>query len=300
MSSVRKFIDIGANLTDTMYQGIYNGIRKHEPDLNIVLNRAFMKNVDKLILTGTDVELSEICLKIAKNYNNLYTTVGCHPTRCNEFEKNGDPSTYLNNLLKITIENSEKVVAIGECGLDYDRLQFCEKDVQKKYFKKQLDLSIQTKLPLFLHCRNAADDFIDIIKKEDYSFHGVVHSFDGSLESLNSFLELGFHIGINGCSLKTEENLEVVKLIPENKLLIETDCPWCEIRPSHAGSKYIKTRFPSSKKEKWRDSCLVKSRNEPCNIIQVLEILSAVREENEDELCEIIYENTEKLFFSKR
>lgn len=62
--------DIGANLTDTMYQGIYNGIRKHEPDLNIVLNRAFMKNVDKLILTGTDVELSEICLKIAKNYSN--------------------------------------------------------------------------------------------------------------------------------------------------------------------------------------------------------------------------------------
>lgn len=68
-------------------------------------------------------------------------------------------------------------------------------------------------------------------------------------------------------SLKTEENLEVVKLIPSEKLLLETDCPWCEIRPSHSGSKYIKSRFPAMKKEKWNPDSQVKGRNEPSSIV---------------------------------
>lgn len=68
-------------------------------------------------------------------------------------------------------------------------------------------------------------------------------------------------------SLKTEENLAVVKQIPRDKLLLETDCPWCEIRPSHSGFKYIKTRYPSIKKEKWKPDSQIKSRNEPSNIV---------------------------------
>ena len=130
---------------------------------------------------------------------------------------------------------------------------------------------------------------------------GVVHSFDGSAEERDAILALGLYIGVNGCSLKTEENLEVVKGIPGDKLLLETDCPWCDIRPSHAGHKLIKTRFegwPQVDKKKWKEGVVVKGRNEPHTIRQVLEIIAAVKEEDPQELAEKIYENTEKIFFS--
>ena len=96
--------------------------------------------------------------------------------------------------------NKEKIVAIGECGLDYDRLNFCPAETQKKYFEAQLDLSQATKLPLFLHCRAAANDLLEILKanQDKLEAKGVVHSFDGSLEQAQEFINLGFFIGING------------------------------------------------------------------------------------------------------
>uniref|UniRef100_A0A1B6E1P5 Deoxyribonuclease TATDN1 n=2 Tax=Clastoptera arizonana TaxID=38151 RepID=A0A1B6E1P5_9HEMI len=279
----RKIIDIGANLTDAMYNGVYNGSKKHEPDLIHVLNRAWAASIDKIIITA-----------------HLYSTVGCHPTRCDEFDKNS-PDKYFQALYDLAASDKEKVVAIGECGLDYDRVQFCTKEVQQKYFEKQLKLSELLKLPLFLHCRNACSDLVKILTLNHCNFYGgVVHSFDGTAEELKVLLDLGYYIGINGCSLKTSDNLAVVKLIPRDKILIETDSPWCEVRPSHAGSCYIKSTFPAVKKEKWHSNNMVKSRNEPAMIVQVLEILSAVRGENMDSLCDIIYKNTEKLFFSTK
>lgn len=128
----------------------------------------------------------------------MYSTVGCHPTRCNEFEitKKG-PDNYLNELKELAINGGKKIVAIGECGLDYDRLQFCTKEVQKKYFEKQLVLSQELNLPLFLHCRNAAQDLIEILNR--YSeLNGVVHSFDGTSEEADLFVKMGYYIGLNG------------------------------------------------------------------------------------------------------
>ena len=130
---------------------------------------------------------------------------------------------------------------------------------------------------------------------------GVVHSFDGSAEERDAILALGLYIGVNGCSLKTEENLEVVKGVPGDKLLLETDCPWCDIRPSHAGHKMIKTRFegwPQVDKKKWKEGCVVKGRNEPHNIRQVLEVVAAVREEDPETLADTVYNNTLKVFFN--
>ena len=107
----------------------------------------------------------------------------------------------------------------------------------------------------------------------------------------------GFYIGLNGCSLKTEANLEVVKTLPVDKLMIETDAPWCEIKPSHASFKFVQTKFPSVKKEKCTEDSLVKGRNEPCCIVQVLEVISAVKNVNIDEFADKVYKNTMDLFF---
>lgn len=129
----------------------------------------------------------------------LFSTVGCHPTRCNEFEESGDPEAYLKSLSDLAVDNKDKIVAIGEMGLDYDRLQFCSKDVQQKYFEMQLSLCSALKLPMFLHCRNASEDFVKILRKhKDSLTAGVVHSFDGNPEEANSILQMGLYIGING------------------------------------------------------------------------------------------------------
>lgn len=125
-----------------------------------------------------------------------------------------------------------------------------------------------------------------------------MHSFDGTYEEANSFIDLGLYIGLNGCSLKTEQNLEVVKRLPIEKLMIETDCPYCEIKATHASSKYVLTKLESVKKEKWSPEKMVKGRNEPVNIVQVLEVIAAIKKMNQDQLSQILYENTIKVFFS--
>lgn len=119
-------------------------------------------------------------------------------------------------------------VAFGEIGLDYDRLFFSPKDPQLKYFEAQLDLAVEIQLPLFLHSRAASEDFERLLapRLAKLPKRGLVHSFTGTLEEMNRMVALGLDIGVNGCSLKTEENLEVVKAIPLDRLQVETDGPW--------------------------------------------------------------------------
>ena len=166
----------------------------------------------------------------------------------------------------------------------------------------QLDLADKYDLPLFLHCRAAHDDFIQIIEanKDKIRQGGVVHSFDGSLEHAKKMIDLGFHIGLNGCSLKNEKNFEVVKEIPNDKIMLETDAPWCEIRPTHASHKFVTTKFETVKKQnkqKWQREVLVVGRNEPCTIVQVLEAVAGAKGEDPEKLSEIFYNNTMKVFF---
>ena len=159
-----RFIDIGANLTDRMYSGEYNGSSKHPADLQAVIARAQEAGVEKMIVTGGSLEESRQAVKLAEQHEQLVATVGCHPTRCTEFEADGsDPDAYFDGLLDLAQSNKGKVVAVGEIGLDYDRTKFCDADTQQKYFLKQLNLSEATKLPLFLHCRAAATDLVQIL-----------------------------------------------------------------------------------------------------------------------------------------
>lgn len=301
-------IDIGANLTDPVFIGNYRGKQKHKDDLEIVLARAKSAGVDKVIVTGGSLSESEEALKLARDRTgthgpHLFSTVGVHPTRCGEFDENEqglDAEAYYRELERVCDEGvaDGTVVAIGECGLDYDRLEFCAKETQRKYFEKQFALAEATRLPMFLHNRNTDGDFYEMISENRDRFtHGVVHSFTGSTEEVRKLLELGLYIGINGCSLKTTENLETVKVIPSDKLLIETDAPWCDIRATHAGFSHVKTTWPTKKAEKHDEASMIKGRNEPCTLIQVLEVVSAVRGEDPAELAATVYANTERVFF---
>lgn len=222
-----------------------------------------------------------------------------HPTRCSEFQENDDQLHY-NQLLQLAQEGmvDGSVRAIGECGLDYDRLEFCSKDIQKKYFQLQFQLAKETNLPMFLHNRNTQGDFYSMVRENRHMFkHGVVHSFTGSSEEAQALLDLDLFIGINGCSLKTLENIQVAKSIPLDRLMLETDAPWCDIRATHASFEHVATKFPSKKAEKFQLGMTVKSRNEPCSMIQVLEVMAAVHGMDPQDLATTVYENTQNIFF---
>ncbi|CAM0139857.1 unnamed protein product [Umbelopsis sp. WA50703] len=279
-------------------------------DFDLVMERARKAGVERMMITGGSLSESKEALKLAETDEHLYTTVGCHPTRCNEFETHkAGPDHYYEELKKLIKDHSlsHKVVAIGECGLDYDRTHFCPIDIQKKYFLRQFDLAEETGLPMFLHSRNTGSDFNDIIRANRTRFKGgVVHSFTGTMQEMTDLVELGLFIGINGCSLKTEENIEVVRAIPEDKLMLETDAPWCEIRSTHASFKYWKNvdesiqklyAPPSKKKEKFERGFMVKSRNEPCAMGQVLYVVAAIRGLEPQELAEKVWKNTCQVFF---
>eukprot|EP00249_Psilotum_nudum_P010004 c22274_g1_i1 orf=29-592(+) len=170
MAHPLRLIDIAANLTDRMFKGIYNGKSYHAEDLHAVLQRAWNAGVDRIIVTGGSLEESKEALAIAETDGRLYCTVGVHPTRCKEFEERGDPDKHFQELLEVARKGCArgKVVAVGECGLDYDRLQFCPADIQQKYFEKQFYLAEELQLPMFLHMRAAARDFLDIVDRNKH------------------------------------------------------------------------------------------------------------------------------------
>lgn len=335
-----RFIDIGSNLGDPVFRGDYYGKRVHPDDFHRVLSRARSAGVAKQILTGDCLIGSQQVKDLAHQNEGLYATVGCHPCRANEFEANAkrdsngedleesltrSAAEYLNGLDRLIADDlasdHPRVVAVGECGLDYDRLSHCSKEIQLRYFPPQLELATKYKLPLFLHSRTseAHVDFVRIFREHEAAHSspeilparkkGVVHSFTGMLEEMHELIELGLSIGVNGCSLKTGANLEVVKAIPLDRIMLETDCPWCEIRPSHASHAYLTgiphpERFlPSSiKKEKYRGATedhrfeIVKGRNEPCTIGQVAWIVSQLKMVSLEALVEHAWENSTEMF----
>ncbi|KAL0338692.1 UNVERIFIED_CONTAM: putative deoxyribonuclease TATDN1 [Sesamum angustifolium] len=286
-----------ASSSNSMFRGMYNGKQYHVADIATVLSRAWSAGVDRIIVTGGSLEESKEALAIAETDARLFCTVGVHPTRCKEFDDSGDPEKHFEALLSLAKEGVEKgkVVAIGECGLDYDRLHFCSPEIQKKYFEKQFELAYATKLPMFLHMRAAAEDFCSILEQNKHRFcSGVAHSFTGSAQDRDRLLSFSnLYIGVNGCSLKTSENLDVVKGIPLERMMIETDSPYCEIKNTHAGINFVKSSWPSKKKEKYDPDCIVKGRNEPCLVRQVLEVVAGCKGiADVDQLSKTLYHNT--------
>ncbi|KAL8883265.1 MAG: hypothetical protein Q9192_007304 [Flavoplaca navasiana] len=226
------------------------------------------------------------------------------------------------------------VVAFGEIGVDFDRLGLCEREVQERWFERQVEVAVKLQLPLFLHSRAAHTTFLRILTPHLPSLPrlGLVHSFTGTLPEMQELINLGFHIGINGCSLKTEENLEVVREVPLGKMQLETDGPWCEIRPSHAGWVVLRAgegeggkrgggrgggggggggkggvggggarekeggEWKKVKKEKWEEGAMVKGRNEPCEIWKVAKIVAGVKGIAVKEVVDAAWRNSVGMF----
>ncbi|ETI23169.1 hypothetical protein G647_04966 [Cladophialophora carrionii CBS 160.54] len=298
-------VQVGINLGDPVFRGVYHGKQAHEDDLDDVVQRALDVGVQKLMITGSNLIESHHAVDLAKKYPGVcYATVGVHPCSTQDFDNyNGGPDALIKELRDVALEAKETghAVAFGEIGLDYDRLFLSPKDVQLKYFELQLSLAEELQMPLFLHSRACSEDFERLIgeRLDKFPKRGLVHSFTGTVPEMESLCRLGFDIGINGCSMKTEENLEAVKAVPLDRLQIETDGPWCEIRASHASSQHLKDgpAVPKAvKKEKWQKGMMVKGRNEPATIVQVAHVIARVKGISVEEVCAAAWKNSTDMF----
>jgi len=192
------------------------------------------------------------------------------------------------------------VVAVGECGLDYDRLQFAPAAVQLAHFELHIDLAERHGLPLFLHDRNTGGAFGDVMRRHRHRVRGgVVHSFTGSPRELDEYLALGLDIGLNGCSLKTDANCAVAAAVPLDRLHLETDAPWCEIRRTHASFRHVRTHWPAVEPKKHDPDRLVKGRSEPAQLLQVAEAVAGVRGAELGEVLAAAYANSRRLFLRR-
>ncbi|WP_058302934.1 TatD family hydrolase [Gorillibacterium timonense] len=206
-----RTVDIGVNLMH----------RSFHQDREQVVERALTNEVTPLIITGTSLKNSLEAARYAGRYSGkLYATAGVHPHDAKSCDE--ETIAKLKELAELP-----QVVAIGECGLDYNR-DFSPRDVQRTWFTEQIQLAQELDMPLFLHERDAFADFASILKKHDVH-KAVVHCFTGTSAELKTYLDMGLHIGITGwiCDERRGKHLkELVRLIPLDRLMIETDAPF--------------------------------------------------------------------------
>ena len=208
-----QLIDIGANLTHKSFA----------PDRSQVIGRARKAGVDRMIVTGSSVACSRQAEELAAGYPGvLYSTAGIHPHHAGEIQAGDDEA--LAGLLQ-----KENVVAAGECGLDYFR-NFSPKEDQRRVFSMQLELAAEHRMPVFLHQRDAHEDFIAILKEHLPGItRAVAHCFTGDGDELDACLGLDLYIGITGwiCDERRGGHLKnLVANIPLDRLMVETDSPY--------------------------------------------------------------------------
>ncbi len=215
-----KYIDIGVNITSKQ---LCNSI-------HTILEDGFAHNVTDMIFTGStlqnslkSLEFAEICNLLSDNKVHLWTTIGVHPHNANKWTDN----TH-HKIDEELIKNNNTIVAVGETGLDYNRL-FSTKEQQLKAFEDHIKLAIKYNKPLFLHERDAFDDFYKMLSKYKGQIRGVVHCFTGNKQNVLKYLDCGMYIGITGWIADNQRNtdlLDAIKVIPLDKLMLETDAPY--------------------------------------------------------------------------
>ncbi|MFP8965475.1 TatD family hydrolase [Pokkaliibacter sp. CJK22405] len=262
-----KLFDIGANLTNSDF----------DQDLEDVLQRATDQNVAGMLITGTTLKDSETAIHYCQQYPeaNLWSTAGVHPHYSKDFSAN--QLEQLSALAK-----DPYVLAIGETGLDFNR-DFSPRDAQEESFLLHLEVGSATDKPLFLHEREAFERQHDILRHHRNDFTcGVVHCFTGDKKALYAYLDLDLYIGITGWVCDERRGLELqrlVKDIPADRLLLETDAPYLLPRD-------IKPR-PKSR------------RNEPLYMKHIAQVVARLRDIEVNELTDQVWENTKRLFGQK-
>ena len=184
-----------------------------------VIRTAQENGVHHMALTGSSVSSTKTAIRMAHQHEGCVATCGIHPHDASSYS----PETALE--LKQLAADS-KVRAIGECGLDYNRM-YSTKEAQLRCFQGQLALALETELPVFLHERDAHTDFIEIIRT--HSGLGIVHCFTGGPAQVKAYLDCGLYIGVTGwiCDARRNQDLlEALPDIPLDRLMIETDAPW--------------------------------------------------------------------------
>ena len=201
-------------------------------DINEVIEEDF-KYVDKIIISGCEKDAIKDSINIATRYENIYVTIGYHPDQV-DYVTDSD-LLELKSLLK-----EEKVIGIGEIGLDYYWVKD-NKEKQIELFEKQLKIAEELNLPVVIHSRDATEDTIKTLSK--YKVRGIIHAFSGSVETAKKYISMGYLLGIGGViTFKNSKLYQVIEKIGVDNLVLETDSPYLTPHP-HRGeknsSKYI-------------------------------------------------------------
>jgi TatD DNase family protein len=258
-----ELIDIGANLAHDSF----------DDDRESMMQRAKDAGVTTMIVTGSSDASNVRAAELAEaSPGVLYAPAGVHPHHASDYTDDSD--ALIRSLLQ-----KEAVVAVGECGLDYFR-NFSPREAQLDAFRRQLEIARDTGLPVFLHQRDAHDDFVEILEEAlpDLS-RAVAHCFTGEGESLREYLAMGLYVGITGwiCDERRGQHLhDIVEVIPDDRLLIETDAPYLlprTIRPRP------KTR-----------------RNEPMYLPEVVKVVAEARGQSEAHVARVTTENAKRFF----
>ena len=255
-----KYVDIGVNLFSKQFKGREDEIVKDSYDNGV-----------GMIITGTSAQSSINASKYVKDKDGIWATVGVHPHAASTFDNN------VLGLIDVMVKTNKNIVAIGECGLDYDRM-FSPKNTQLDCFEKHLALAEMAKKPLFLHERSAVDDFYYMLKKHrNICDRSVVHCFTGDKATALKYINLGCMIGITGwiCDdRRNKEVIEAVKMIPLDRIMIETDSPY--LIPKNIDG--------------------VKGINVPKNIKYVIDKIAEIKKMDTEVLREKVLFNTKDFF----
>ena len=203
-----KIIDSHAHYDDSAFDG----------DREQLLSSMFESSVELVIEMGCSMESSRNSVALSQKYPQIYAAVGVHPEDCSKVYDG-----YIEELEQLS--RNEKVVAIGEIGLDYHYDGF-DREKQIEVFEQQLILAQRLNLPVVIHSRDATKDCMELLKK--YKPKGVVHCFSGSAETAKEIISLGMYIGFTGVLTfkNARKAIEACEVIPTDRLLLETDCPY--------------------------------------------------------------------------
>lgn len=233
-------------------------------------------------VVGTQKDTSASAVALAEQYDNVYATIGLHPVHTarsyhdvKELGEGGKEFTSRGEAFDVAayeaLGKSPRVIAIGECGLDYYRVEEKTKDVQSKAFIEQIELANKLRKPLMLHIRNAYDDALEILKAHA-TVKGDVHFFAGDWGVAKKFLDFGFTLSFTGVLTFTQDYDEVVKNTPLDMLLSETDAPYVTPAPNRG------------------------KRNEPAYVIEVARAIARIRGEDEEKVAFQLLENAKRVF----